>query len=57
MRNEYRRAAGASTPPAESLDCIDLPDEREELFGLEVRDALRENVRTALGQAKSSGND
>jgi RNA polymerase sigma-70 factor (ECF subfamily) len=40
VRNEYRRAAGAAEPAAESLDAIDVPDERQALLGLEMRDAL-----------------
>lgn len=40
VRNEYLRALGAAAPPAESLDGVELPDERQELFGLEMRDAL-----------------
>ncbi|MDH4173721.1 MAG: sigma-70 family RNA polymerase sigma factor [Betaproteobacteria bacterium] len=40
VRNEYLRALGSAPPAAESLDGLDLPDERPELFGLEMRDAL-----------------
>ena len=40
VRNEYLRALGAAAPPAESLDGVDMPDERQDFFGLEMRDAL-----------------
>ena len=40
VRNEYRRAAGAAARE-ESLDGVDLPDERADPGGLEMRDALR----------------
>lgn len=41
VRNEYlRAAAGGARAAAESLDGVDLPDERPELFDLEMRDAL-----------------
>jgi RNA polymerase sigma-70 factor (ECF subfamily) len=40
VRNEYLRALGAASPPAESLDGMELADERQDLFGLEMRDAL-----------------
>lgn len=38
VRNEYLRAAGA--PALESLDGVDLVDERSDHSGLEMRDAL-----------------
>jgi RNA polymerase sigma-70 factor (ECF subfamily) len=40
VRNEYLRAVGGAAPAAESLDGLDLADERPELFGVEMRDAL-----------------
>ena len=40
VRNEYLRALGARPPAAESLDGVEIPDERQDLFGLELRDAL-----------------
>lgn len=40
VRNEFLRAAGKAAPAAESLDGVDLPDERAPPFGLEMRDAL-----------------
>ena len=40
VRNEYLRALGAKPPAAESLDGVEIPDERQDLFGLEMRDAL-----------------
>jgi len=40
VRNEFLRARGAAPPPAESLDGVDLPDQRQELFGVEMREAL-----------------
>ena len=40
VRNEHLRALGAAPPGAESLDGVDLPDERQDLFGLEMREAL-----------------
>ncbi len=40
VRREYLRALGRAAPQAESLDGMDLPDEREELFGVEMREAL-----------------
>jgi RNA polymerase sigma-70 factor (ECF subfamily) len=40
VRNEFLRAAGGAAPAAESLDGLDIADERPELFGLEMRDAL-----------------
>ena len=40
VRREYLRALGSAAPQAESLDGMDLPDERQELFGVELRDAL-----------------
>jgi RNA polymerase sigma-70 factor, ECF subfamily len=40
VRNEFLRAAGRAAPAAERLEDLDLPDERPELFGLEMRDAL-----------------
>lgn len=38
VRNEYRRGAGG--PALESLDGVDLPDERADPSGLEMREAL-----------------
>lgn len=40
VRNEYRRAAGAAAPPADSLDPAEVADERHDLRRLEMRDAL-----------------
>lgn len=40
VRNEYLRALGAKPPAAESLDGMEIADERQDLFGLEMRDAL-----------------
>jgi RNA polymerase sigma-70 factor (ECF subfamily) len=40
VRNEFLRAAGKAAPAAESLDGVDLPDERAPPFGLEMREAL-----------------
>ena len=40
VRNEYLRALGGRPPAAESLDGVEIPDERQDLFGLELRDAL-----------------
>lgn len=40
VRNEFLRAAGSAAPVAESLDGLDVADERPELFGVEMRDAL-----------------
>jgi RNA polymerase sigma-70 factor, ECF subfamily len=40
VRNEFLRAAGRAAPVAERFDELDLPDERAEHFGLEMRDAL-----------------
>jgi RNA polymerase sigma-70 factor (ECF subfamily) len=40
VRNEFLRAAGGAAPAAESLDGLDIADERPERFGLEMRDAL-----------------
>jgi RNA polymerase sigma-70 factor (ECF subfamily) len=40
VRNEFYRARGAAAPAAESLEGVELADERSELFGLELRDAL-----------------
>jgi len=40
VRNEHLRAFGAAPSHAESLDGVDLPDERQDLFGLEMREAL-----------------
>ena len=40
VRNEYRRSLGGSDPAAESLDGVEVADERQELFGLEMREAL-----------------
>lgn len=40
VRREYLRALGSAAPLAESLDTMELPDERQELFGVEMRDAL-----------------
>jgi RNA polymerase sigma-70 factor (ECF subfamily) len=38
VRNEYLRAA--AVPVLDSLDGVELPDERADLSGLEMRDAL-----------------
>jgi RNA polymerase sigma-70 factor (ECF subfamily) len=40
VRNEYLRALGARPPAAESLDGMEIADERQDLFGLEMRGAL-----------------
>jgi RNA polymerase sigma-70 factor (ECF subfamily) len=40
VRNEYLRALGAKPPAAESLDGMEIADARQDLFGLEMRDAL-----------------
>lgn len=40
VRNEFRRAAGAAGRE-ESLDGVEVPDERADPAGLEMRDALR----------------
>ncbi|MDH4093900.1 MAG: sigma-70 family RNA polymerase sigma factor [Betaproteobacteria bacterium] len=40
VRNEFHRARGTAAPAAESLDGLELADERSELIGLELRDAL-----------------
>lgn len=40
VRNEFLRAVGSAPPAAESLDGLDVADERPELFGVEMRDAL-----------------
>ncbi len=40
VRNEHLRALGATPPAAESLDGMEIPDERQDLFGLEMREAL-----------------
>ncbi len=40
VRNEFLRAVGGGAPVAESLDGLELADERPELFGVEMRDAL-----------------
>ncbi|MEO8717742.1 MAG: sigma-70 family RNA polymerase sigma factor [Burkholderiales bacterium] len=40
VRNEFLRAAAGAAPAAEGLDGVDIPDERVEFFGLEMRDAL-----------------
>jgi len=40
VRNEFSRLRGASLPDAESLDGVELADERQDLAGLEVREAL-----------------
>lgn len=40
VRREHLRALGNAAPQAENLDAMDLPDERQELFGVEMRDAL-----------------
>lgn len=40
VRNEYLRAVGGAAPAIESLEGVDVADERPELFGLEMRDAL-----------------
>ncbi len=41
VRNEYLRALGAKPPAAESLDGMEIADERQDQFGLEMRDAIR----------------
>jgi RNA polymerase sigma-70 factor, ECF subfamily len=41
VRNEYLRTKGGSSPLPESLDGIDLPDDRPVEAGLEMREALR----------------
>ena len=40
VRNEFFRLRGAAAPAAESLEGLEVADERGELFGLELRDAL-----------------
>ncbi|MGH8686588.1 MAG: sigma-70 family RNA polymerase sigma factor [Burkholderiales bacterium] len=40
VRNEFRRAVGAD-PREQSLEGVDIPDERSDAAGLELRDALR----------------
>jgi RNA polymerase sigma-70 factor (ECF subfamily) len=40
VRNEYRRALSGSDPATESLDGIEVADERQDLFGLQMREAL-----------------
>jgi RNA polymerase sigma-70 factor (ECF subfamily) len=40
VRNEYLRAVGGAAPATESLEGVEVADERPELFGLEMRDAL-----------------
>jgi RNA polymerase sigma-70 factor (ECF subfamily) len=41
VRNEFRRARGAAGPDTESLDGVDVADERQDLARLEMREALR----------------
>jgi RNA polymerase sigma-70 factor (ECF subfamily) len=41
VRNEHFREAARNSPPAESIDEMELPDERPGAFGLEMRDALK----------------
>lgn len=40
VRNEYLRAVANRPPASDSLDILEVADERPELFGLEMRDAL-----------------
>jgi RNA polymerase sigma-70 factor, ECF subfamily len=40
VRNEFLRAVRGTGPAAESLDGLDIADDRPELFGVEMRDAL-----------------
>lgn len=40
VRNEFRRMRGASAPGAESLESVDVADDRQDLAGLEMREAL-----------------
>jgi RNA polymerase sigma-70 factor (ECF subfamily) len=40
VRNEFRRSLGAAGPLAESLDGLEIADERQDLAGLEMREAL-----------------
>lgn len=40
VRNEYFRLRGAAAPAAESLDGLEIADDRGELFGMELREAL-----------------
>jgi len=40
VRNEFLRAVGSRAPAAESLEDLELPDERGDHFGLEMREAL-----------------
>jgi len=41
VRNEFRRARGAAEPGAETLEGLEIADERQDLAGLEMREALR----------------
>jgi RNA polymerase sigma-70 factor (ECF subfamily) len=41
VRNEFRRSRGAAAPEAESLEGMEIADERQDLAGLEMREALR----------------
>jgi RNA polymerase sigma-70 factor (ECF subfamily) len=41
VRNEFRRMRGAAAADAESLEGVEVVDERQDLAGLEMRDALR----------------
>lgn len=41
VRNEFLRAVSGAAPALESLEGVDVADERPELFGLEMRDALQ----------------
>lgn len=41
VRNEHYRAAALDATPTESVDEMELPDERPGYFGLEMRDALK----------------
>jgi len=40
VRNEFRRSRGAAGAGAESLDGMEIADERQDLAGLEMREAL-----------------
>ena len=41
VRNEHYREAARNSPPAESIDEMEIADERPGYFGLEMRDALK----------------
>lgn len=41
VRNEFLRAHGGAPPCAESLDGLEVADERPERLGIEMRDAFR----------------